>query len=127
AYVRGRRAWRLLGGAEPRFEAVSQPIVEAGEEVAVPVEREPDGRVPEALLDLLRVGALGDEDGRTGVPEVVKSQRFREPGVADGRFEVAAVEVPPEGLALRRAEYQPRGGGEGGDVPAQHLGQETGE
>ena len=49
----------------------------------VTVEGELDGGVPEPLLDLLRVGALGDEEGRASVAEVVKTKGGGEPGVLD--------------------------------------------
>jgi hypothetical protein len=52
-------------------ESVPQSLIKAREQVPVAVEGELDGGVPEPLLDLLRVGALGDEEGCASVAEVV--------------------------------------------------------
>lgn len=56
------------GVAERSLEPVAQTAVEAREEVAVAVESEADGGVAHALLDLLRVCPLGDEQRGTGMP-----------------------------------------------------------
>jgi hypothetical protein len=42
--------------------------------VPVAVEGEPDGGVPEVILDLFRVRSLSDEQGRAGVAQVVETE-----------------------------------------------------
>lgn len=41
-------------------QAVSEALIERRQEMPVSIKRDPYGRVPEALLDLLRVGAMTD-------------------------------------------------------------------
>lgn len=54
-----RRMGNVRLGCPPRgIESLAQPFVERGQEVAVAVEGELNGRVPEALLDFLGVRSL---------------------------------------------------------------------
>lgn len=62
--------------------------------------------MPHALLDLLRMGALGDQEGSAGVPEIVKPEGRRESGADNGRLELATVEVPAQRAALGRGEHE---------------------
>ena len=55
------------GGPEGSLETVGDGGVELGEEVPVAVEGDLDTAVPEAGLDGLRMGALGDGERHGGV------------------------------------------------------------
>jgi hypothetical protein len=61
----------ILDGPPGGVESVPQSLIRAREEVPVAVEGELNGGVPEPLLDFLRVGTLGDEEGCAGVAEIV--------------------------------------------------------
>ncbi len=61
--------------------------------MTVTVERQADARVPEVLLDRLRVMALRDEERGAGVSEVVEPEAGIERRPVHGRFEVPSVEV----------------------------------
>ncbi len=61
--------------------------------MAVAVEGDGDGRVAEAFLDGLGVGAEGDAEGGAGVAEVVEPGPVRQPRSSDGGLEGASVEV----------------------------------
>jgi hypothetical protein len=61
---------------EARIEAVCGGLIEAFEKVSVGVESGPDRSMSEALLDHLRVLALGDQEGDVRVPQVVEAARL---------------------------------------------------
>ena len=56
-----------------RVECVREGVVERREQVAVAVECDGDAGVPEPLLDGLGVSALGDQQRRVRVAEIVES------------------------------------------------------
>lgn len=60
-------------GADHLVETIPQSFVEAREQMSVTVEGQCDRRVTEALLDLLRVGSLRDQECNAGVPKVVEA------------------------------------------------------
>lgn len=95
------------------------------EQVTVSIQRRPDGRVTKARLDLLGVPALGDENRRACVPQVVESQPLREGCPLNGWPEVASHEVAmPDQAALGRCE-QVLGARKGIKVLAQRLEHEA--
>jgi len=81
---------QLVGG----LEAVSQPPVERRQQVAVAVEGEPDRGVAEAFLNLLRMGALGDQQRGAGVTQVVEAQPPVEASSGHRGLVAAPVEQP---------------------------------
>src|SRR6266566_2007729 len=80
------------------LEPVAGVSVGLWHQVAVAVEGDLDGRVPELLADVLRVLALGDQERGERVPQVVEAD-LRQASPAKRRLElapdnVAAVERP---------------------------------
>ena len=61
---------------EARIEALGGGLIEALEKVSVGVESGPNRSMSEALLDYLRVLALGDQEGDVRVPQVVEAARL---------------------------------------------------
>ena len=95
--------------------------------MTVTVERQADARVPEVLLDRLRVMALRDEERGAGVSEVVEPEAGIERRPVHGRFEVPSVEVPPSKCgAFRRGEHVALVAGEPPDMLPEHLRAEPG-
>ncbi len=94
------RTWRATGAVEV-IEGFGTGFPGVGKEVPVAVRGDPDGRVPEMVLDLVHVVAPVDEPCSAGVAQVMKPEGNREPGDDDGRLEMAAREVAvAEGPAL---------------------------
>ena len=63
-------------GAPVRLvEVVGELLARLREQVPVPVARHPDRAVAEVRFDFLHVPAVGDEQRRAGVPQVVEAQR----------------------------------------------------
>ena len=73
--------------------------------MAVAVETSFDAGMAEALLYLLRVPSLSDEDGRAGMTQVVEAEPGGEPGSFDCRPEVA-------GHVIAMPDRTATGGGE---------------
>ena len=72
------------------YVAVQQPanlVLAALHQVAVPVERDADGRVAEHDAERLRVGARGDEERRTGVAALMHGDRL-EARITDARTKI---------------------------------------
>ncbi len=85
---------RLACGFVRGVERVGQGVAEAGEQVAVAVERHRDRGVAEPFLDRLRVRAGRDQKRGACVSEVVEAEprlRRRE-GRFDGGLELPLVE-----------------------------------
>jgi hypothetical protein len=61
-----------------RVELPRQAVHIVGEQAAVQIQRHLDARVTELRLDGLRVGALGDQKGRTSVSDIVDAQIARQ-------------------------------------------------
>lgn len=93
AGVDDRRTSSLLPSLDqPGAERRGESLVEFGEEVSVAVESDPDGRMAHSGLDRLGVRSLGDGQGDTRMPEVVKSAGQAGPAQRWGE-----VVVPPTG------------------------------
>jgi len=82
--------------------------------------------VPQVRLNGLGVGALGDEQGRAGVPQIMEADGCRQPSPSQGRAEDALVEVVvPQRPTLRRGEHEPiRVAGPAGRVHGQVVVEE---
>jgi hypothetical protein len=59
-----------------------------GHQVTVNVHRDVDGRMPHERLDALRVLAIGDQEARVGVAEIMKPD-LAEPRAPERRVETA--------------------------------------
>lgn len=97
--MRTRVASRHNAAAAPIPIPEDQPIellrlglMDLGHQMAIAVERGLDRGVAELRLDLLRVGPLGDQEARVGVPEVVKAH-MAESGPPEDAGKVAVGEV----------------------------------
>ncbi len=108
------------GSPDPLVEPSGERIVERWEQVAVTIQGNGDGAVPEALHDGLRVTASGDEQAGTGTsPVMPPGARHSSPG--SSRDEVAAADrqVAHELPALPDEQS-----GSGVFGPGQQLGSE---
>ena len=72
-----------------------QLLAEGGPQVAVGVQRRRDAGMAQPGLDLLGMGALGDEQGGARVPEIMKPEGRVEAGGLKGRVPDPAPEVRP--------------------------------
>ena len=61
--------------------------------MTVGAERDVDGGVAHTFHDCPGVGALGDEEGGVGVPQIMESGSVWQPGTNGGRFEVAGYQL----------------------------------
>jgi hypothetical protein len=66
------RGWRGLLTEHQLIELLRLRLVELGHQVAVAVEHGLDRGVAQLRLDVLRVGAVGDQQAGVGMTEVVK-------------------------------------------------------
>src|SRR5215211_9463665 len=110
-FVNGGVRDRLCG---PRSVAAQDELryclggrcIQAGEDVAVGVEREPDGRVPEPLADDFGRHARCQRRARVAVADVVQPD-LGQPGCAAVLFEPAGDEVRVDWCAVWPGERQP--------------------
>jgi hypothetical protein len=82
-----------------RVDAIGRLFLHAGDQVAVRVEGDADGRVPEALADNLRVNVLTEELSRVGVTQTVQPH-LREVQVVEHAAESAAETGRAAGLSI---------------------------
>ena len=62
----------LQSHSPSRVETVSELLKGVREQVPIAVHRDLDGAVAKVRLDRLGVGALGDQQGRAGVPQIME-------------------------------------------------------
>src|SRR5215211_3136217 len=95
--------------AQSVFHRARSHLLHSRYHVAVGVQRDGDGRVPEHLGDYLRVDAFSQEERRTGVPEVVEAY-VGQPGPPQERLPVLVMEVvAPDRCATPGAEHETPG------------------
>jgi hypothetical protein len=66
---------------ERRLEPIARLVRALRHEVTVSVERNLNGRVPELLGDVFRMLALGDEEARERMPQIVEADPLSTLGV----------------------------------------------
>src|ERR1700677_4260502 len=87
------RKARMVRCSPGGVESVGEALFQVREEVSVPVVGDLDRGVSEPLGDGEGVPALGDQEGRKRVADVVDTETLGQPGLFDSRDEVTCAEV----------------------------------
>jgi hypothetical protein len=113
--IRPTACRRLQPGAEEsELEALARRVVGRRQKVPVAVEGDLDARVPELLRDQLRMLAVGDQEARERVPQVMEADlgQARSPRLR------CRASPPPPSSSGSSASVSTRSSGDSGGVPS---------